>query len=758
MSQLRSRIFVSPLDDAARNFATVPPVWRVDPRANVMGGALAAVVTLPMSMGLGALAFSPFGPSYLAVGVLAALYAAAFLGLIAIVMGARGAAIYAPRSLVAFVIASVAADLFLDAKWLHAAGPTAVAAAVFLLMAIAGAIQLAFGLAGLSRMVKFIPTPVMAGFQNAAAISIMVSQIPVLLALPAIRVRGSWSAALGDARPLNLAIGVATLLLLFQGQRLTKRVPQLVLGLVGGTLLYYVFALAGFSAQLGPTLGAIPVAIPDGHQLADIMALATVPGFSEALPGIALAALSIAVVGSLDVLISAKIVENLSRRRGNSTQELISIGAANMVTPLLGGIAGSISLAATTTSMKGGGRNSFALLVHAMLFLVLVPIAAPALGYIPRVVIAALLFHAGLNLFDKWTIELVKRLAGRSAIHWPSIAIDLAVIVLVASVALAGQIVPAVLIGVAIAVMVFTLRMSRNVIRREQYGDVTQSRRARGVDDLAILAEHGHAILSLELEGPMFFASAEMLHNRIDGALAEGVRYVILDFGRVTELDSTGARILLQAHERLRAAQCALVLCGADSRPELAALLVSHRVAEAVTRERMFADRDRALEWCENDLLASHREHVAAGEFSMERFDVFRDLDPVDREALRGSLERREYRPGETIFQQGDEGDALYVIAHGSATVCVASPGAPERRLMTFSQGTFFGEMALLDRERRSATLKADDVLICYVLQRDTFERFAEAHPRAALAVLANLGREISLRMRRANRALLELG
>jgi SulP family sulfate permease len=409
--------------------------------------------------------------------------------------------------------------------------------------------------------------------------------------------------------------------------------------------------------------------------------------------------------------------------------------------------------------MKAGGKNSLALFVHALLFLVLVPPLAPLLGYIPRVVIAALLFQAGMNLFDRWTLDLVRRLATRNAIHWPSIAIDLGVILLVACVALAGQIVPAVLIGVAIAVMVFTLRMSRNVIRREQYGDVTQSRRARGAEDLAVLAAHGRSILALELEGPMFFASAELLHNRIDTALAEGVRYVILDFGRVTELDSTGARILLQAHERLRAAKCALVLCGADAHPELAALLVSHRVAEAITQERMFADRDRALEWCENDLLASQREDAAleAGEFSMERIDIFRDLDPVHREGLRGSLERREYRPGETIFEQGEEGDALYVIARGSATVCVAAPGAPERRLMTFSQGTFFGEMALLDRERRSATLKADDTLICYVLQRDSFERFAAAHPQAALAVVASIGREISLRMRRANRALLEL-
>jgi len=77
-----------------------------------MGGLLAAIVTLPLSMGLGALALAPFGPEYATRGVLAGLYAAAFLGLVAVVMGAKGVSIYAPRSLVSFIVAAVSADLF----------------------------------------------------------------------------------------------------------------------------------------------------------------------------------------------------------------------------------------------------------------------------------------------------------------------------------------------------------------------------------------------------------------------------------------------------------------------------------------------------------------------------------------------------------------------------------------------------------------------------------------------------------------------
>jgi anti-anti-sigma factor len=738
----------------------VPPAWRTEPRANVTGGLLAAIVSLPLSMGLGALAFSPFGPEFAARGVLAGIFAAAFLGLVAVLMGARGVAIYAPRSLVSFMIAAVSADLFLQAMWLPSNDPDTLAAAIFLLLALSGAFQLAFGLARLAKVVKFIPTPVMAGFQNAASLIIMLSQLPVLLGLPKRPALAEWPAALADARPLGIVVGGLTLLLVFQAPRITRRVPPLVLGLVAGTLLYYLFVLLGLQAHLGPTLGSIPVRIPEAHELATIMALTTVPGFGEALPGIVLGAASIALVASLDVLISAKIVENLSRRRGNATQELVSIGAANLMAPLFGGIAGSITLGPTTTAIKAGARNSLALLVHSLVFLAVVPLFAPLIGHTPRVVIAALVFHAGTQLFDRWTLQLVRRVAGRKAIHWPSISIDLCVIVIVASVAFAGEVVAAVLIGVTVAVVVFTMRMSRGVIRREQYGDVVQSRRARVMTDAALLAERGRSILAIELEGPLFFASAEELHNRIDAAVAEDVRYIVLDVARVTELDSTGARILLQANERLRAAQRRLVLSGAEARPQLAALLSDHAVTEALTRERMFPDLDRALEWCENDLLATEGGAApAAGEHPFEALDILRELDSADREALRSVLERRVYQPGETVFRQGDEGSALFIIASGSGSVLLgnADADAGRRRLMTFSQGTFFGEMAFFDREHRSATVTADERLVCYVLERSSFDRLAEAHPRAGMALLANLARELSMRMRRANRTLLEL-
>jgi SulP family sulfate permease len=753
---IESRILSSPVPASTPwEFSTLPDAWRVSPGRNAGAGALAAILSLPLAMGLGALAVAPLGPSYASHGVLAGLYACAFLGLMAVLAGARGIAIYAPRSLVSFMIAAVCAQSIAGASWLPKDDPGIVLAALFLVCAMAGAFQVAFAATRLSRLVKFIPTPVLAGFQNAAAIIIVLAQLPIVLGLPSRPAWFEWPAALPQAQPLTLLVGAVTLALGFHGQRLVRGLPPLITALAGGTLLYYALHAAGFSAALGPLLGSVPAAMPDGSQLADIMAVTQRPGFIEALPGLVLGAASIALVASLDVLMSAKALENLSHQRGNATRELFCIGTANAVTPLLGGIAGSISLGPSTANYKSGGRNSLSLFVHAVLFLAFVPLAAPLLARIPLVVVSAVVLHAAAALIDRWTLQLIGRALRGRAIHWASISVDLVVIGLVTAVAVAGEVVLAVGLGVAIAVIVFTLRMSRGVIRATRYGDEVQSRRTRESAHIELLARHGRRILAIELEGPLFFASAEALHNCIDDAIAKNVRYVILDVARVNEIDSTGARILLQASQRMRGASVNLLICGQDEHAQIVALLRHHGVADAITAERSFPDLDRALEWCEDDLLRAVSSGKASeDEYPLALLDIARGFTKEECAALESALVRREFPAGATVFAQGDKGHALYIIVRGEASVRLDKGLGRDRRLVTFSAGTVFGEMALLDQESRSATVIADGPLVCYVLERAAFEEISMLRPNVGIRLLSNLGRELSLRMRRVNRIL----
>lgn len=742
-------------------FAVFPGSWKSNLRGDLTGGLVAAVVTIPMSIGFGLLAFAPFGERFLSIGILTGLYGAIFLGLVALLLGARTVTIYAPRSLIAFMIGSIAMQGFAKppAGPLGELEPYYLAGALLATLSLAGLIQMIFGAARLGAVVRFIPSPVMAGFQNAAALLILYSQLHIMLGLPHRLPPSALYAALADAKLLNLALGAATVAVIWIGRRLSRYLPPALLGLLFGTLAYYLLVAAGLEAKLGPTIGRIPGGSPDGHYFGAMMAFAVHRAAIDMLPTLLLFAFSFAVVASLDTLICSRIVEGITGQRTAANRVLRLIGGANLITPLLGGICGGVSVASSTAGYKGGARTSLALLVHSAVIFAVVAALAPLLGKLPLVVVGAVLIVTALQLVDRWSLQLVRKVISRDTVDWHSTALDLTVILAVAVTAIAGDVTIAVLIGVGVAVVLFVLRMSRSIVRREQYGDEVRSRRARDAAESALLDAHGRGIVLLELDGPVFFGSAESLAERVDAALASGVRYVVLDFRRVNDLDSTGARILLQTHERLKAQGAHLLLSSVDAAPHVEAVLRGMGVVAAVGAA--FSDSDHALEWAENHLVGTLRPAEAAGgEYPFERHALLARFTSKEREQFRALLKRREYAAGEVVFREGAAEDELYIIASGSASVRLAiaarghEKGGREQRLVTFASGTAFGEMALLDREPRSATVQADERLVCYVLDRPAYERIERDMPAIAIKLLTNLGVKLSTRLRQSNRML----
>jgi anti-anti-sigma factor len=349
-------------------------------------------------------------------------------------------------------------------------------------------------------------------------------------------------------------------------------------------------------------------------------------------------------------------------------------------------------------------------------------------------------------------------LSGRFA-HWRSMTVDLLVILLVATTAIATSLVAAVGIGVAVTILSFLFTMSRSVVRRAYRGDTVHSRKTRDPKHMDILLDRGGKILVFELEGPIFFGTAEALSNRVDAALREGVSVIVLDLKRVNEIDSTGARILLGLQHRLGLAGVDLLVSHADAKPRVAAMFQDMGVAAALTPERIFDDTDRALEWAEDRLIASALGAPAGGgEYALDRLDMLGGLDAEERRALEPLLVRRTYAKGEAVFREGDSGRDLFIISRGTASVKIRLNGPRrEHRLTTFSAGTVFGEVALLDGPPRSATVEADEPLVCYVLTGKAFDTLARGHESVAIKLLTNLGRELSRRLRRANRTIYEL-
>ncbi|MEK7877528.1 MAG: STAS domain-containing protein, partial [Pseudomonadota bacterium] len=230
----------------------------------------------------------------------------------------------------------------------------------------------------------------------------------------------------------------------------------------------------------------------------------------------------------------------------------------------------------------------------------------------------------------------------------------------------AMNIVFAVIIGVAGTILFFLFRMSKSVIRRAYRCDTVHSRKMREPKHMHILGAHGSKIMVLELEGPIFFGTAENLASYIESALHQDTSYVVFDLKRVNEIDSTGAKIILQMHDRMTRDGKHLLLTSLEN-TRIADFLKDMGVTTALTRSRLFHDTDRAIEWAEDHLILSQLGDAESGvEFPFSQLDVFANMAEPELAVVKSTLSRRTYRRGEVIFREGDESKELYIIAKGS--------------------------------------------------------------------------------------------
>jgi CRP-like cAMP-binding protein len=170
----------------------------------------------------------------------------------------------------------------------------------------------------------------------------------------------------------------------------------------------------------------------------------------------------------------------------------------------------------------------------------------------------------------------------------------------------------------------------------------------------------------------------------------------------------------------------------------------------------VFADSDHAIEQAENELL-SDRTISDGAELPLREVGVLRNFSELEIAIIAPRLIREEKAEGSVVFEEGDPGLNLLMITKGRASAFLRLPTGGRIRLASFGPGTMFGELALLDEGLRSATVIAEDGLICYSLSKDDFGALANESPAVAIKLLVGLGRELSGRLRVANRTIQEL-
>ncbi len=731
--------------------------WFSNLHGDIEGGLMSALVAVPLAIGFGMFAFVSLGEGYFANGAIAGIFTTFILCFACVLLGDKTTTVYAPRINSTFFLGIFTYGLVHgDNAAIAAGGTPLVLAIVFAVVILGGALQSLFGLVRLGTLIKFVPHPVMAGFQNAAAALLFLVQLANVCGLERHISFMQMYKHIGEVRPVSLVIATLTFLAMWNAKKLLPKIPPLLVGLGAGTAIYYALLFTGFGGWLGPVIGSYP-AVPMEHvRFSYLGGLSQAHHFWEFAPTIFGGALALAIIAAIDALLCAKLATPAGEKAPESNSLLMRLGAGNMAAGLFGGITSGINIGASLTNRGFGGRTPLSVVVHGA---VLVTAGAGfwwSGAYIPQVVLSACIMVIAIQHFDAWSLKLPSQVFSGTASFRRASALDLLVVAVVAALSVLLNIVLAVFIGIGIAILLFVVKMSRGIVRRSYRCDAVHSRKARGPEERAFLDRAGREILVMELQSALFFGSGETLATEIEAAQKIETRTVILDLRRLTEIDTTGAQVLNGIKVSLeRAGKNLLIAVNEKSRP--AARLRDFGVM-ANSPGGIFPDVDRAIEWAEDDLMRKEMPAASSSsEIPIEKVGLLASFSPSEKAALAQKIRRETYAPGDAVFHEGDAGDEMFLIASGSASIFIKQPGGGNIRLATFTRGTVFGELALLDEGNRSASVIANEELVCYGLTKTDFTALAREAPMVAIKLIAALGRELSLRLRAANRTIHQL-
>ena len=428
-------------------------------RGDIVGGLISAGVAIPLAMGYGMFGFVVLGNDYFLDGARAGLLTAVVVGIACVALGDKSANVYAPRVITTFFIGILLYGL-VHSPVLKSGGLGLILAVLFSIILLAGIFQALFGLTRLGTVIRFIPQPVMSGFQNAAALLLLLVQLGNLFGFDK---SITFVQALKDvqhARPLSLLIAALTIVAMLQARRWLPKVPALLAGLAAGTILYYLLGLAGLGSHLGPTIGSAPFSLDKVLNLPPFGELAKAPGVLVLLPTIVGGALGLATIASIDALLCSKLLARRGEPKVDGDRLLVRLGTANVLCAALGGITGGLNIGPSRDNKAAGGRTPVSALVNAFAVLVTLLVLFPALSYLPCVALSAVIVVIAIQHFDPWTMRLARRVASRLASR--KAIVDLVLVVAVAILAVAIDIVLAVFAGVAVAALLFLVRMSRS--------------------------------------------------------------------------------------------------------------------------------------------------------------------------------------------------------------------------------------------------------------------------------------------------------
>lgn len=695
--------------------------------ASIVSGLLSGLVTLTYSVSYAALIFKGDLSHRLDVGIGMALMSAVVVALVVALRSSFVFTIAGPDSNASAILALMAGAIAMKASNATEA-LSSVLMSLALSSVVVGICLYTIGRLKLGHLVRYIPYPVLGGFLAGTGWLIA---------------KGAFSVMTGQSLSLK------QLDILYQPQWIMLWAPGMLLALVMMWVMkhwkhYLVFP----SLILGAVIVSHLVLFGMGISLEQAVEMGWLYRAFEQQPSanvwgalvweevnwrliLAQSGNLLAMTGVviITILLNATGIELSSQQDADLNRELSAAGMANLASGLLGGIIGYQSISRSLLNFRAGGLLRFSGVVAAAFCALFFLGASSLLSAIPKLVLGGLLLYLGLGLLKEWVWEGWRKLSNA----------DYIMVMGILSVIAAMGFLEGVAFGLMISVVLFVVSYSQiNIVKHVITGSVHRSSFVRPLKHQEILKERSKSILILNLQGYLFFGTAnsllEQVRDKVEQEQEVPLKSVILDFRLVTGLDSSitlSFQKILQLSEKL-----GLEIFMTDLKGEMRDyFLDAGLLSEDGKGYRTFPTLDYCVQWCEDALLVEEGQSPKPKSPSIESALEEMFLKPWLVAGFMKYLKQCDLGAQEVVCAQGADAHSMFFVASGLVTAQLEIPGRDPIRLITMGSGTVFGEMGLYTMAPRSASVVTNEPTVLYELDDEHLQLMQREDPDMATAL-----------------------
>lgn len=529
-----------------------------DLRGDLFGGITAGVVAIPLALAFG---------SSSGMGAIYGLYGAFAIGIVAAIFGGTPTQISGPTGPMTVISAIVVAAAISEFGSLQAG--LGLIVACFLA---SGAIQVLMGVLGLGRFIRYIPYPVLSGFMTGIGVIIIILQIFPTFGIGSpsspLKVIQTLGNLAGNMNLIELALCLATVVVIYTFPRITKAVPSALVALIALTAIAAIFELD--VRLIADEKGGVPKGFPKIllGSLSDVTSahIMLVIKFGAML----------AALGAIDSLLTSVVADKVTRTRHDSNQELIGQGLGNLTSACIGGLPGAGATMRTVVNVNAGGRNKISGVVHGVLLLLLLLGLGPLANKIPFSVLAGILITVGIGIVDRKGFKDMKVVPKT----------DMAILWVVLLLTVFWNLLYAVAIGVFMA-FIFSIKKNGFGGTMSMIGAAERAAKADGA------AKTGEVHLHT-LKGPQFFGTVFAFRDVVS-KFPES-KFVVLNLTDVTEFDQSAAYGLGDALLDLIDGDVTPLLISPDN-ANVKLLEDTNVISGTVPKNQVFADIKECAEW-----------------------------------------------------------------------------------------------------------------------------------------------------------------